>query len=99
APVIEQLREDQPGVVARLEAYRSAGGVWDPRFADELQRDMPRLRTLAESGGSAGRSLLLMLAFRSAFEGGRGDDIVALVERGLDRGRLIESETADATDG
>jgi DNA-binding CsgD family transcriptional regulator len=97
-PVIEQLREGQAGIAARLEAYRSAGGVWDPRFAVELQRDMPRLRALAETAGSAGRSLQLMLAFRSAFEGGRPADIAALIERGLDQGRLIESETAEATE-
>jgi DNA-binding CsgD family transcriptional regulator len=98
APVIEQLRQQQPQTVARLEAYRSAGGVWDSRFAEELQRDTPRLRTLAETAGPAGRSLLLLLAFRSAFEGGRHGDIVALIERGLDQGRLIESDTAEATE-
>ena len=98
APVIEGIREHQSATAARLEVYRSAAGVWDRRFADELQRETPRLRTLAEDAGPAGRSLLLMLAFRSAFEGGRHEDIIALTERGLDRGRLIESETAEATE-
>jgi DNA-binding CsgD family transcriptional regulator len=94
--VIEQFGETQPGVVARLESYRSAGGVWDPRFAAELERELPRLRALAERGGAAGRSLLLLIAFRSAFEGGRREEILALVERALDQGRLIESESAEA---
>jgi len=94
--VIEQLGATQPRVVARLEAYRSAGGVWDPRFAAELQRELPRLRALAERGGAAGRSLLLLIAFRSAFDGGRHEEILALVERALDRGRLIKSESAEA---
>jgi DNA-binding CsgD family transcriptional regulator len=94
--VIEQLGETQPGVVARLEVYRSAGGVWDPRFAAELERERPRLRALAERGGAAGRSLLLLIAFRLAFEGGRHEEILALVERALDQGRLIESESAEA---
>jgi len=83
-------------LAARLEAYRSVAGVWDPRFAAELERDLPRLRSLAEHGGDAGRSLLLLLAFRSAFEGGPHEEIVGLVERGLDHGRLIESESAEA---
>jgi DNA-binding CsgD family transcriptional regulator len=95
-PVIEQLGETQPQVVARLEAYRSAGGLWDPRFASELERELPRLRALAERSGDAGRSLLLMIAFRLAFEGRHHQEVVELVERGLDQGRLIESESAEA---
>ena len=95
-PVIEQLEETELDVVARLESYRSAAGVWDPRFAAELERELPRLRALADRAGAAGRSLLLLLAFRSAFDGGRHDEILALCERALDRGRLIESESSEA---
>jgi DNA-binding CsgD family transcriptional regulator len=95
-PVIEELEEAQPGVVARLEACRAAGGVWNPRFGAELKRDLPRLRALAERAGDAGRSLLLLLAFGSTGVGGPIDEILALVERGLDHGRLIESESAEA---
>jgi len=94
--VIEQQGETRPGVAARLEAYRSAGGVWDPRFAAELERELPRLRSLAERSGAGGRSLLLLIAFRSAFDGGRREEVLALVERALDQGRLIESESAEA---
>jgi tetratricopeptide (TPR) repeat protein len=94
-PVIEQLEEAQPGVVTRLESYRAAAGVWNPRFGAELERELPRLRALAERGGDAGRSLLLLLAFASAGEG-EHDDTLALVERGLDHGRLIASESAEA---
>jgi DNA-binding NarL/FixJ family response regulator len=95
-PVIEELAETQPGVVARLEAYRSVAGVWDPRFAAELERDLPRLRALAERNGADGRSLLLLIAFRSAFDGGDRSEILALVERGLDQGGLLESESAES---
>ena len=94
--VIEQEGANVPELAARLEAYRSVAGVWDPRFAAELERDLPRLRALAERGGDAGRSLLLLIAFRAGFEGGRHEEIVALVERGLDHGRLIDSESAEA---
>ncbi len=94
--VIGREGANLPGLAARLEAYRSVAGVWDPRFAAELERDLPRLRALAERGGDAGRSLLLLLAFRAAFEGGPHEEIVALVERGLDHGRLIASEGAEA---
>jgi tetratricopeptide (TPR) repeat protein len=96
APLIEQLEEAQPGVVARLEAYRSAAGVWDPRFTTQLESELPRLRALAERAGTDGRSLLLMLAFRSTWDGRPRDEILALVERGLDGGRLMETESAEA---
>jgi DNA-binding CsgD family transcriptional regulator/tetratricopeptide (TPR) repeat protein len=95
-PVIAQLADTQPEVATRLEAYRSTAGAWHPRFTAELERELPRLRAVAERGGAAGRSLLLLVAFRSAFEGGRREEIVALLERGLDRGRLLESESAEA---
>jgi ATP/maltotriose-dependent transcriptional regulator MalT len=95
-PVIQELEDAHPGVAARLEAYRAAAGVWNPRFGGELRRELPRLRALAERGGDAGRSLLLMLAFSSTAEGRGHDEILALVERGLDHGRLIESESAEA---
>ena len=96
--VIERVGAGLPALAARLEAYRSAAGVWDPRFGAELVRDLPRLRALAERGGDAGRSLLLLLGFRSAYEGGPHEEIVAFVERGLDHGRLIESESAEAVE-
>jgi DNA-binding NarL/FixJ family response regulator len=95
-PVIEELEAAQPGIVARLEAYRWAAGVWDPRFTTELERELPRLRALAERAGDTGRSLLLMIAFRSTFEGRHHDEILSLVERGLDDGQFIRSESAEA---
>jgi DNA-binding CsgD family transcriptional regulator/tetratricopeptide (TPR) repeat protein len=95
-PVIEHLGETQLPVVARLEAYRSVAGVWDPRFAAELEADLPRLRALAERTDTSGRSLLLLIAFRAAFDGGDHEEILALVARGLDDGRLLESESAEA---
>jgi len=96
APVVEQLSGAQPGMVARLEAYRAAAGIWDPRFTTEVERDIPRLRELAERSGPDGRPLLLMLAFRSTSEGRPTAEVLDLVERGLDGGRLIESESAEA---
>ena len=95
-PVIKQLGETQLPVVARVEAYRSVAGVWDPRFAAELETDLPRLRALAERTDASGRSLLLLIAFRAAFDGGDREEILALIERGLDDGRLLESESAEA---
>jgi DNA-binding CsgD family transcriptional regulator len=95
-PMIDQLKETGPELVARLESYRSAAGVWNPRFAAELENELPRLRALAERAGAAGRSLLLLIAFRAAFDGGRNDEILALCERALDHGRLIQAESGEA---
>lgn len=95
-PLIERLRSSQPDVVARLEAYRAASLVWGPDFNDQVVRELPRLRALADHAGSAGRSLLLLVAFRYAQEGRDPAEMLRLVERGLDEGRLIESESAEA---
>jgi DNA-binding CsgD family transcriptional regulator len=95
-PVIAELGETEAALCLRLEAYRWVAGAWDPRYAPELRGELRRLRGLGESGGAAGRSLLLLVAFRSAFEGGPHEEIVALIERALDDGRLIEAETAES---
>lgn len=95
-PLIDRLRSSQPDVVARLEAYRAASLVWGPDFSDQVVRELPRLRAVAEDAGPAGRSLLLLIAFRYAQEGRDPAEMLRLVERGLDEGRLIESESAEA---
>lgn len=93
---IKQLGPTRPDVGARLETYRSAAGIWHPRFRAELERELPRLRQLANRGGAGGRSLLLAIAIKLAFDGGRHQEILSMIERGLDHGRLIESESAEA---
>jgi DNA-binding CsgD family transcriptional regulator len=93
---IEELGEAHPEISARLETYRSASGVWHPEFVDELNERLPGLRALAARAGAGGRSLLLLLAFRLVFDGGPHDEVLALVQQGLDEGRLVESEPAEA---
>jgi DNA-binding CsgD family transcriptional regulator len=93
---IGELGDAHPGISARLEAYRSASGVWHPEFVGELNERLPAVRALATRAGDGGRSLLLLLAFRLAFEGGPHDEVLSLVEQGLDEGRLVESESAEA---
>jgi DNA-binding CsgD family transcriptional regulator len=95
-PLIDELGPAQPEVVARLEAYRAASLVWGSRYSDQVQRELPRLRALAETTGPAGRSLLLMIAFRYAQMGMPPAEQLELVERGLDDGRFVESESAES---
>lgn len=96
APAIEELGDAHPEISARLETYRSAAGVWHPKFVAELNQRVPGLRALAARAGEGGRSLLLLLAFRLVFDGGPHGEVLALVEQGLDEGRLVESESAEA---
>jgi len=42
----------QPEVAARLEAYRSAGGVWDPRFAADMENRLPVILELPAVGNT-----------------------------------------------
>jgi ATP/maltotriose-dependent transcriptional regulator MalT len=93
---IEELGDTRPEISAQLEAYRSASGVWHPKFVDELNERLPALLTLAARAGPGGRSLLLLLAFRLVFAGGPHDEVLALVEQGLDEGRLVRAESAEA---
>ena len=95
-PLIEDLRATQPEVAARLEAYRGASLVWGREFGATLQQELPRLQALAESTGAAGRSLLLMIAFRYAQMGRSPAEMLSLVERGLDGGRFVEAESAES---
>jgi hypothetical protein len=68
---IVELGDAHPEISARLEAYRSAPGVWHPTFVGELNERLPAVRALAPRAGEGGRSLLLLLAFRLVFAGWR----------------------------
>jgi tetratricopeptide (TPR) repeat protein len=92
---VQDLGAHPAGVLAGLELYRCALGIWHPAYASALGRRMPGLRRLARSAGPAGRSLALALAYHDVLAGvGRGQ-VLALAERGLDQGRLIRSGSAD----
>ena len=93
---IDELGDAHPEISARLETYRSASGVWHPKFVGELNQRVSGLRALAARAGAGGRSLLLLLAFRLVFDGGPHDDVLALVQQGLDEGDLVGSESAEA---
>jgi DNA-binding CsgD family transcriptional regulator len=95
-PAIEELGDAHPEISARLETHRSAAGLWHPQFVDDLSQRVPGLRALAGRAGAGGRSLLLLLAFRLVLDGGPHDEVLTLVRQGLDEGRLVASESAEA---
>lgn len=96
--LIDQLEGASSDVVMRLEAGRAAAGLWTPRLRAELEADLPRLQALAEHGGDAARSLLLLLGFAQVARCDDRDQIFALVERGLDGGRFLAAESAEAVE-
>jgi DNA-binding CsgD family transcriptional regulator len=92
---LDQLGDDHRDLALQLEAYRSGLGNSHPEFAAALARRADRLRELAESGGASGRALCLVLGLHRVFAGASREEILRLVERGLDGGRFIAQETAD----
>lgn len=72
-----------------LRTRAAAAAAYDPRLAAGLTPRLAELRTAALGGGRAGRPLALLLAAVDANRGERLDEVAALVEHGLDGGRLL----------
>ena len=83
-------------IEARLEAFRVASEAADPARAAALDARLPRLRQLVERGGPGTRPLALILAVSAAYRDGDRADARALVEHGLDHGRLFRDEGAES---
>jgi DNA-binding CsgD family transcriptional regulator len=93
---LRELGDGDPDAAARLETLRAATSAYDPRFVEEFDRDHRRLSELARRGGPASRPLSLLLAAVSAWRMEDLDRVAGLVERGLDGGRLLAQEGAEA---
>jgi DNA-binding CsgD family transcriptional regulator len=95
---IAELVDPGDELLARLETWRAyLGWGWsDAAHAEQTRARLPRLRTLAEDSGAAGRGLLIYVGAKLAVAGEQLDEALRLVERGLDDGRFIDDETADS---
>jgi DNA-binding CsgD family transcriptional regulator len=93
---LDDLAGQEKDLVVALEAMSAHAGYGDPRFNPEVRADLPRLRRLADQIGSSGRSLNVFLALVTSTNGEGRAQTLALVERGLDNGRLLEVETSDS---
>ena len=82
--------------VTRLETMRAAMAGVDPRLVEHVDRDLARLKGLARRGGTASRPLSVLLGVLAAWRIDDIDQTTGLVERGLDGGRLLREEGAEA---
>jgi len=87
---IDELGGGHVDLVAELEAAWAALSGFDPDLVEDFDGHRASLRDLAAKAGPAGRQLALVLAALSAYRG-QDDlrDVVPLVERGLDGGRML----------
>ena len=91
-----ELGDRDPDAATRLETMRAAMAGVDPRLVARVDRDHARLKTLAKRDGSASRPLSVLLGALAAWRIDEIDQAAGLVERGLDDGRLLAEEDAEA---
>jgi DNA-binding CsgD family transcriptional regulator len=87
-------RDDE--LTLRIESLRAAIASCDPRLVADLDRRLPMLRAAAVGAGPAARELSLLLASLIAARGGPVEDVLGLLERGLDDGRFLSDEGAES---
>ena len=92
---LADLGDRDPDAAARLEAWRAGVTAYDPRFVGQFDRRYAHLLELTGPGGDAARPLAVLLASVAAWRGESRDEILRLVERGLDGGRFVEEENGD----
>lgn len=93
---LHELAGRDPDAVTRLETMRAAMAGVDPRLVEHVDRDLARLKGLARRGGAASRPLSVLLGVLAAWRIDDIDQTTGLVERGLDGGRLLREEGAEA---
>ena len=91
-----ELGDGDPDAATRLETMRAAMAGVDPRLVARVDGDHARLKMLARRGGSASRPLSVLLGVLAAWRIDEIDQTAGLVERGLDGGRLLAEEDAEA---
>lgn len=93
---LAQLGDDDLDLAARLEAGRIATEINDPRYAHEFETRLPRLRQLLEKAGPGARNLAIPVASAMMMRWPHHGEVVDLVQRGLDGGRLVRDEGSES---
>jgi DNA-binding CsgD family transcriptional regulator len=97
AEAVEDVRGHEDDLTLRLEGRLVTLGTLDARAAQQLtDEDLARLRARAREDLDGARPLRLNLALLLAIRACPAEELLALIERGLDDGRFLALETADA---
>jgi DNA-binding CsgD family transcriptional regulator len=91
-----ELGDGDAEAAARLEVFRAGMTANDPRLIDRFESDRPRLDGLAEQDGRAAGLMAALLASCAVCRAEPAERVNALIERGMDGGRLLTSPDADA---
>jgi DNA-binding CsgD family transcriptional regulator len=87
---IQELGAQDPVLICELEASRASISAYDLRHVAAFDDNRERLERLAESDGWAAAALSTLLGAIAAIRCDTSRNAVALVERGLRDGRLLE---------
>ncbi|HWI04528.1 MAG TPA: AAA family ATPase, partial [Acidimicrobiales bacterium] len=87
-----ELGDRDPDLLARVEAARAATDFYDPDLAEEFEARLPSLREVVDQGHPASRLLAVVLGAVGACRCMDRAQVLALVEGGLDGGRLLRDE-------
>lgn len=93
---LRELGGRDPVAETRLETMRAGMAGYDPRLVERFDRDHARLKTLVRRDARASRPLSVLLAVHAAWRIDGIERAAALVERGLDGGRLLSEAGGEA---
>ena len=88
--------ESAPAAVARLQAWWVGLSAYDPSLVGEFDQRLGELRATARGPDVASRRLAGLLAGVLAWRGERGPGVAALLDHGLDDGRLLARVDSDS---
>jgi len=88
--------EPAPAAVARLQAWWVGLSAYDPSLVGEFDQRLDELRAAARGPDVASRRLAGLLAGVLAWRGERGPGVLALLDHGLDGGRLLARVDSDS---
>ena len=93
---LDELGDGDEELSLRLRTMSAAAATYDPELVDALEPQLDELRVAALGDARAARPLALLLAAIHATRGTRMDEIPRLVAHGLDGGRFLADEHAEA---
>jgi DNA-binding CsgD family transcriptional regulator len=93
---LDELGDADEELSLRLRTMSAAAATYDPGLVGALEPQLGELREAALGDARAARPLALLLACLHAYRGTRLDEVAALVDHGLDGGRFLAEEHAEA---